>query len=261
MDSMTPQLRRDPIVDATMRKASLAAGTLFVLATGATLSAAVLLPALTGADYLTRMADHPDRTAGAALLYLVAAAGSVGIAVVLYPVLKGFDATLAAGSVVFRTIEAVFYSAGVVSLLSVLSLAQDLGGVPDADRAAYRTMADSLLAAREHAAVVGVFAFTVGAFMYYVVFYRARLVPRWLSGWGMAGAASMMIAAVLAVYSDTPVTGYVLLAAPIGLQEMALALWLLLKGFRTSHTLPSTSPGPADDTPATTDARARAAHQ
>jgi hypothetical protein len=161
----------------SMRKTSLAAGTLFILATGAALSAAALLPALTGAGYLTRVADHPNRMAGAALLYLVAAGGTVGIAVALYPVLNKVNAALALGSVVFRTIEAVFYTAGVVSLLSVSSLAQDLTGAPAADTAAYRATADSLLATRDHASLAGVLAFTVGAFMYYVVFYRSRLVP------------------------------------------------------------------------------------
>jgi hypothetical protein len=245
-------------MDST-RKASLAAGSLFILATTAVLGAAALLPTLTGADYLTRVADHPGRVAGAALLYLVGAGGSVGIAVALYPVLRRFDAALALGSVVFRTIEAVFYAAAVVSLLSVLSLANDLGGAPAADGAGYRTAADSLLAAREHAAVVGVFAFIVGALMYYIVFYRARLVPRWLSGWGVVGAVSLMIAAVLALYNDSPVTGYVVLAAPIGLQEIALALWLLVKGFRTSPARPETPSSPTDDTPATTGARTPAA--
>jgi hypothetical protein len=80
------------------------------------LSADALLPTLKGADYLTRVADYPNRVAGAALLYLISAGGSVGIAVALYPVLRRFGAALAVGSVVFRTIEAVFYAAEVVCL-------------------------------------------------------------------------------------------------------------------------------------------------
>ena len=154
------------------RRISITAGALFILATIAVLAAAALLPALTGADYLTRVANHPTQMAAAALLYLIAAGGSVGIAIALYPLLKEFNAALALGSVVFRTIEAVFYTAGVVSLLSILTLGEQFAAAPAADRAAYQTVGDSLLAVREHAALAAVFAFSVGAVMYYVVFYR-----------------------------------------------------------------------------------------
>ncbi len=222
------------------RRISITTGTLFIVATAASLAAAALLPALTGTGYLTGVADHPHQMAASALFYLVAAGGSVGIAIALYPLLKTLNAALAVGSVVFRAIEAVFYVAAVVSLLSILTLGQELGTAPAATRATYQTVGDSLLAAREHAALAGVFAFCVGAFMYYVVLYRSRVVPRWLSGWGVAGVALMMTACVLALFSDSAVTGYVLLALPIGVQEIVFALWLLVKGFSPSP-LPSTT--------------------
>jgi Domain of unknown function (DUF4386) len=222
------------------RRNAIAAGVLFVVATSASLTATAVLPALTGTDYLAGVADQSGRTAVAALLYLVAAGCSVGIAVALYPVLKGFSSGLAAGSVVFRTVEAVFYTADVVALLSVLSLGQELARTPGADRTVFRTIADALLATRDHAALVAVFAFCVGAFLYYLVFYRSRLVPRWLSGWGIAGVVLMLAACVLALFTNTLVTGYVYLAAPIGLQEFALAAWLIVKGFSPPVDEPST---------------------
>jgi hypothetical protein len=61
--------------------------------------------------------------------------------------------------------------------------------------------------------------------------FQTRLIPRWLSGWGIVGIVAMLVACVLAVFSDSPVTGYALLAAPIGLQEMVLAVWLIVKRF------------------------------
>jgi hypothetical protein len=125
----------------------------------------------------------------------------------------------------------VFYTAGVVSLLSLQTVGQGLLTARSADPAAYQLVGDSLLATREHAAVAGVFAFSVGAFMSYLVFYRSRLVPRWLSGWGLAGVCSILIACLLALISNSAVTGYVLLAAPIGVQEIVFAGWLLVKGF------------------------------
>ena len=221
------------------RRIAITTGTLFIVATLASLAATALLPALTGADYLTGVAQHSNQLAAAAVLYLIAAAASVGIAIALYPLLRPIAPALALGAAVFRTIEAVFYTVGVVSLLTIGTVAQQLATA--SDRAPTAAMADTLVSVREHSSVAAVFAFIVGAFMYYLVFWRSRLVPRWLSGWGLAAALSMMIACLLALFHDTPVTGYVLLALPIGVQELVLAVWLLVKGFSPSPQTPRTS--------------------
>ena len=237
------------------RRISITTGALFIIATSAAVTASALLPALTGSDYLTRVANHPDQVAASAFLYLVAAGTSVGIAIALYPVLMKSNAALALGSVVFRAIEAVFYTAAVVGLLSILTLGQELATAPAADRAAFKTVGDSLLAAREHASLAGVFAFIVGAFMYYVVFYRSRLVPRWLSGFGIVAVLSMMTGCLLALFSNSDVTGYKVLVAPIFAQEMVLAIWLLVKGFSPSPlptTMSSDSPTNTPTTSGTT---------
>jgi hypothetical protein len=229
----TSSLRRDFTMNST-RRISIATGALFILATSTALAAAALEPALTGRDYLTGVASHPSQVAAAALVYLIAAGTSVGIAIALYPALKKVSAALALGSVVFRTIEAVMYTAAVVSLLSIRTLAQQLATAPAADRAPIHVMADSFLSARDHSTLAGVFAYSLGALMYYVLFYRSRLVPRWLSGWGAAAVLLIMTACLLALFSDSPVTGYTLLILPIAVQEMVLAVWLLVKGFSPS---------------------------
>ena len=90
-------------------------------------------------------------------------------------------------------------------------------------------------------AVAGVFAFCLGALMYYTLFYRSRLVPRWLSGWGVAGVLLMLTASLLALFSNSPVTGYTLLILPLAVQEIVLAIWLLVKGFNPSPLTPRAS--------------------
>jgi hypothetical protein len=236
------------------RPAAIAAGTLFLLASVASLAAAALLPALTGTDYLTGVDGHSGQLAASALLYLVAAGASVGIAIALYPVLKQTSAALALGAALFRTVEAVFYTAEVVALLTIATLAQQLTTTPPADRAATYAMADTLVSVREHSAVAAVFAVSVGAFMYYLVFWQSRLVPRWLSGWGVVAVFLMLTASVLALVNDNPVTGYVPLALPLGIQELVLAIWLLVKGFSPPEPTPSMSdaPSPRVSTPSGT---------
>ena len=74
--------------------------------------------------------------------------------------------------------------------------------------------------------------------MYYTLFYRSRLVPRWLSIWGLTALGLMMTACMLALFSNNPVTGYTVLILPIALQEIVLAIWLLAKGFNPTVSYP-----------------------
>jgi hypothetical protein len=74
-------------------------------------------------------------------------------------------------------------------------------------------------------------SFSLGAFLYYVAFFRSRLIPRWLSGWGIAGIGLLAAMGVLALFADRPVTSFPVLAFPLFLQEMVLAVWLIARGF------------------------------
>ena len=209
-------------------------GVLFITATVADLLGAAVRPALTGTDYLSRVSANANQVAASALLLLIAAFACVGIAVSMYTVLSKTNTGLDLGSVVFRALEAAMYLVAIVSQLSLLTLGQQLVSAGAADRASLGAVGGLLLSLREHAALAGVFAFCLGAFLYYYVFFQSRLIPRWLSGWGIAAIILMMAACVLALFSNSPVTGYVLLALPIFVQEMVLAVWLIVKGFSPS---------------------------
>jgi hypothetical protein len=210
-------------------------GVLFIIATVVNLLGAAVRPGLTGTDYLGRLSADPDRVAASALLLLIAAFACAGIAVAMYPVLKRTATGLALGSVVFRTLEAVMYAVAIVSLLSLSTLGQ-ASVAAGADQTALGAIGGLLLSLREHATLVGVFAFCLGAFLYYAAFFRSRLIPRWLSGWGIAAIGLLATAGVLALFAGRPVTDYVPLAAPIGVQEMVLAIWLIAKGFNPRAT-------------------------
>ena len=221
------------------RRTSLAAGVLFIIATVAALAAAAIEPSRVAVMDLAQVAANHDRYAVAALFYLVAAGTSVGIAAVLYPVLRPVNGAAALGSVVFRTIEAVFYTVAVVALLSILRLAT----APAGDPALSSALTGALGSLRDHASLAGVFAFCTGALLYYGLFFQARLLPRWLSGWGIVAALLMLTACVLAVFQDEGITGYVALILPIAIQEMVLAVWLVAKGFSQPRVVASEVPG------------------
>jgi hypothetical protein len=219
----------------TNRKTAVITGVIFIIATLAgPILATPLTPVLTGTDYLTQFSAHTNQVAGGVLLWIISAFTSAGIAIAMYPVLKERNAGLALGSVVFRTLEAAFYMIEIVILLSLLTFSQQFRTAGTADRTSLQAIGDLLVSVREHAALVAVFAFCLGAFMYYYLFFQSRLIPRWLSGWGIVAIIMMTAACVLSLFSGNRITSYIPLAAPIALQEMVLAVWLIVKGFNPS---------------------------
>jgi Domain of unknown function (DUF4386) len=208
---------------------------LFIVATLASLAGNALYgPILNDPDRLSRVGASVSPLAGGVLLQFVAAGASVGIAIALYPVLKQWGAAMALGSVVFRTLEATMYTIGAIGLLALIPLGSQFAGAAATERASLAALSDVLLGVRDAAGVAGVLAFSVGALLYYGLFYRSNLVPRWLSGWGIAALFLMVAACFLALFNQNPVTSYVFLAAPIGVQEIVLAVWLIVRGFRSA---------------------------
>jgi hypothetical protein len=222
----------------TNRKIAVITGLIFIIATVAVFVAGALTPDLAGADFLARFSAHPSQVAAGVLFYLVTAFASGGIAIAMYPVMKRSNAGLALGSVVFRALEAVFYMLEAVCLLSLPALGRQLATAGAADRTLLQALGNTLVSLREQAALVAVFAFCLGAFMYYYLFFQSRLIPRWLSGFGIVAITLLLIACVLALYSGNMITSYVPLAAPIALQEMVLAVWLIVKGFDQTAIAP-----------------------
>ena len=214
------------------RKIAVITGVIFIIATlMGPILAGPLLPDLTGTDFLTRVSAHPIQAAGGVLLSIIGYLACAGIAVVMYPVLKKWNAGLALGSVVFRTIETVFYMVGLMSLMSLLTLGQQFTTAAASDRTSLQAIGNLLVSIRDYAALLAVFAFCLGAFMYYYVFFQSRLIPRWLSGFGIVAIILITVACVLALFSGNRITSYIPLEAPIAVQEMVLAVWLIVKGF------------------------------
>jgi len=214
-------------------------GALFITATVAGLLGTSLTGSVVGApDYLVQIAANKNLVVLGALLKFVAAAASAGIAIALYPVLRKRNEGLALGSVGFRLVEGVFYIVAALGLLSLLSLGQEYASAGPQAAPTLQVLGTLILAVRNWAGFVyGVLFFCLGALMYYYVLYQSRLIPRWLSGWGLVAIALLFSMVLLIAFGERP-SGpsgmQLLLALPIGLQEMVLAVWLILKGFNPS---------------------------
>jgi hypothetical protein len=180
-----------------------------------------------------------------ALIEFAWAAAGAGIAIGLYPILRRYNRALALGSVAARAVEGVFVLIGTVSLLALLTVSQQPLATGSATPSSTQTTGDALMAVRDWShGFIGLLAFGVGALMYYSVLYRSRLVPRWLSGWGLVGAALMLVSTVDSGFAQDFgfTTINTVLNIPIGIQEMVLAVWLILKGFNLSAERSSALP-------------------
>ena len=221
---------------ASARKNAVIAGVLLIVATVASLLSGPFLAPVTGSDYLTAVAHH-DQVATGVLLGFIAALAAPGIAIALYPVLRRFSEGLALGAVGFRIIEGMFYALGMSVLWSLSTLSRQFvdAGAPTDQH--FTTLGNTMLAQYHWLVDAGLLlAFSLGSLMYYLAFYRSKLIPTWLSAWGIAGAVLLMVAGVLVIFDVIgPLSaGQVALAAPIGVQEMVLAVWLIVKGFNQS---------------------------
>jgi hypothetical protein len=149
---------------------------------------------------------------------------------------------VALGFVTSRLLEAAIISVGVVSLLAVVTLRQDLAGVPGTDADALETVGASLVAVYEWTFLFGpnVMA-AVNALLLGTLMYRSGLVPRVIPLMGLVGAP-LLLASVTGIVLGTHHLDaglHVLAGAPIFSWELSLGVYLVVKGFRPS---PLTAP-------------------
>jgi len=219
------------------RKNAIIAGVLFIVATVTNMLGNLSIkPILDAPDYLIQISANENLMIIASLLVLISAFASASIAIWLYPILKKHHKALALGSVGFRLMEGMLIIIGVVALLSLLTLSQEYVRAGASNASLYQVSGTLLQTVKTWAGQLSVLAFITGAMMYYYVFYQSKLVPRWLSGWGFLGAALSLASAVLAIFGLLiPLsTVFILFNLVILVQEMVLAVWLIVKGFNPS---------------------------
>jgi hypothetical protein len=206
------------------RKAAVAIGVLFIIGTVAlVLSLVVMGGLLADPAYLAQVAAQPNQVAVGAVLALLAGFALAMVPVVFWPIGRRYNETLAMGYVVFRgAIETVIYIVGALGWLLLIPLSTQ----PDAGPlAGFVRTADPVIWEQ-----VGVIPFALGALMFYVLLYQSRLVPRWLSVWGLVGAALYIVPPLGSMFGHS----LGVLMAPLALQEMVMAVWLIAKGFNPS---------------------------
>jgi hypothetical protein len=217
----------------SIRRTAVLVGLLFLTATVAFATAEALINGvLDRADYLSGASADANALTTGALLAFVNGLAVVGIAVLVYPLLKGYSEPLALGYVGLRVAELVASLFLLAVPLLVIALGDRLrDGTVDASAS---QPLGSLLQAQHDVAIVMVYLITsvAGGILAFLL-YQTRLIPRWLAVLGVIAYPVLFVGAVLDMFDVADVTqGAGLLAViPGGLFELILPIWLLAKGF------------------------------
>jgi hypothetical protein len=189
-----------------------------------------LLDAPDAPDYLKTVASHASQARWGALLSLVMGVALAMVPAMMFPLFRRQSEALAIGYVIFRgALETVMYIAvGMCWLLLVAGARQYIDSRADVASQVPGLGALIVKAMDPIVAIQGIL-FSLGALMFYYLLYQSRLVPRWLSGWGIVGAVGYLTAGLIAVFS----TNLVFLLMPLAVQEMVMAIWLIAKGFNS----------------------------
>jgi Domain of unknown function (DUF4386) len=216
------------------RKTALVAG-IFYLITFVSIPTLGLYTSVKGKDFIISSGADTGALWGCFLEIIVALAG-IGTAVTLFPVVRRQNEGMALGFVASRTVEATMIFTGVASLLSLVTLHQDLGTATGANAASLVTIGAS------HATTYN-WAFTLGqslmpginALLLGTLMYRSGLVPRVLPVIGLIGAPLHITAVVLTMFGVIDRIGSVALIAalPIAAWEFSLGVYLVVKGFKS----------------------------
>ena len=209
-------------------------GVLFIIGTvTGTLAAVIGKPILDVPDYLAKISANESQINLVAFLLFLMGVACAGIGLALYPIMKKYNTGLAIGVVGFRVAEGILEILGGVLTIGLLALSQEFVKASASNATYFQTIGAIIQAGDawlSNGAVLQLWC--IGAFMYYSLFYQYRLVPRWLSVWGLVGITLVTIGGILVMLHIIPGFGTVqmLLSLPIFPQEMVLAVWLIAKG-------------------------------
>lgn len=203
-------------------------GILFLIVNITFLAGVLSLESLLSApDYLSSVSEHNTQLVFGVLLELVNGIAYLGIAMLMYPILKQYNISMTLGYVVFRILEYVTQIIADLSPLSLLKLSEEFvkAGAPEAST--FQTLGTLTLAERNSAFLLVSIMFGIGALFFYYVLYQSKLIPRFISIWGFIGGIAVLANAVLDMFGYPPGNlGVIML-----LNELFLGVWLIVRGF------------------------------
>ena len=230
----TAHTERDSAM-TSLRKTAFVAGLLYLITYLAIPTIALYGPVLSDPAFIVSSGTDTGVLWGA-VLELIVAFAIVGTGVVLFPVLRRQNEGVALGFVTSRLFEAGVITVGILSLLSIVTLQQEVGATAGADAGSLVIVGQSLVATHDWSFLIGQTLLPgINALLLGSLFYKSRLVPRVIPLMGLIGGPLLISSAIGQVIGiNEQYSAWSAIAVlPIFLWELLLGLWLVFKGFRT----------------------------
>lgn len=213
----------------TYRTNAVMAGALYILGTVAGILSVVTVGGFPDENFLARMAGNPSQLTLGAFFILIMGFSLAAMTLFLYPLFRKDSKPLAMGMVLFRgAFEGTWYILTALIWVILGGLITEIASA-GADSAALQAIGNVVLQADGKLGDIGTVAFIIGAVCLYTSFYRTKLIPRWLSVWGLVAAAPYLIYYMLHFFDIG--ASELFLVLPLAVQEMVMGLWLIIKGF------------------------------
>lgn len=191
-------------------------------------------PILVDENFIVTTNQHFSQIIFGAINELILCVTATGTGLMMFPYLKKYNESMGLGYLSFRMLEVVFIMMGIVAVLSVLSVSRHFAN-HEIDKSMANAIGLSLIAFHDWTFMLGPnFMLAINTFIYSYVFFQTGLVPKKLATLGLTAACLIMLAAILEMFKiieQISIWGIVL-ALPIAVYEMSLAVYLIRKGFR-----------------------------
>jgi hypothetical protein len=228
----------------TYRKTAIIVGVLFLTATVTGMLGDSLVGSMLDApDYLLNVYPNRTQVIIATLISFILGLAVVGIAVLLFPILKKHNEPIALGYVSIRTAEFAILLVWSVSPLLLITLSQEYIKAGDPDASNFQTLGAVLIALRHWAWRLVYILNGVLTLMLAYILYQSKLVPRSISVLGLIGGGVLLLGTALDMFGliDVDQGAGLLVVLPGGLFELILPIWLIVKGFNPSAIDPESA--------------------
>ncbi|MDH3326684.1 MAG: DUF4386 domain-containing protein [Gammaproteobacteria bacterium] len=196
-------------------------------------------------DVLTNIYENKSRfIVGIILMALIHSFVIIGSAVIMLPILKPYNRYLAYGYFSAAIIATIVLIVGAISLLLLLPLSDEFTTGISANITHFELITSILKNGGFFAYQIGMAIWGIGGLLFCILLNKSKLVPQWLTIWGLIGYA-IFISGTIAELYGMPIG--VQLSLPGGLFEIVLSLWLIIKGFNFSNEFADTRNGSAHD--------------
>jgi hypothetical protein len=217
------------------RMAAIIIGALYIIGTvTGVLSVVVTTPVMNDPDPLARIAADATPITIGALLVLAMGLSLALVPVVFYPIARKHNELLALGYLIFRgALEPIAYIGIVIFSLALHPISIAYVAADGVQAANLQNLSTVLLATRDSVNHILIIIFSLDALMLYTLLFQSRLVPRWLSIWGLIAIIMHLVTVFLFLFTsiDMFATPILVLNMPIFFQEMVMAVWLIVRGF------------------------------